>query len=51
MWEHTVVMRDWNADKVQQELNNASSDGWELVSTNWNSDSYEMCLFFKRPKA
>lgn len=54
MWEHMVVDAFGTEDKVQQEVDKASSNGWELVSTCPVTDeaggTIGCRLFFKRPK-
>ena len=50
MWEHLVIeISGCSLTDVQKKLDDASSNVWELVSTNYDSDSWTFYLFFKRP--
>lgn len=51
MWEHKVVKIDYDFDVkcLQNALDKASTDGWELVSVCIESNTYDYLFFFKRP--
>ncbi|MFA6493137.1 MAG: DUF4177 domain-containing protein [Patescibacteria group bacterium] len=52
MWEHKVVTINSGKEQLQKELDNASLDGWQLVSVTTTDDGFasSFYLFFKRPK-
>lgn len=50
MWESMVVKIDNYLPRIQEELDKANSDGWELVSTLYDTNDCYFYLFFKRPK-
>lgn len=50
MWEHMVIDTESSKKTIQQELDEASSNGWELVSVCCDGDYDWFYLFFKRPK-
>lgn len=57
MWEHKVIkiltsvggfQEGAFQEAIQQELDGAGQDGWELVSTTYDSSYCNFYLFFKR---
>ena len=46
-WEYKLTTKSEAVST--SELNQYGAEGWELVSTSYNPESYQTTLYFKRP--